>query len=66
MEEGKREYIEEWTSSNVEKKLKKKRERVRVTEETPSESDKPEIILNNTAEMTKEERRKCISYSLHS
>ncbi len=61
MEEGKKEFIEEWNFSLDEKNLTKKRTREYKKETFKPPSDKPEVIINNIAEMTKEEKRKCIS-----
>jgi|LauGreDrversion4_2_1035121.scaffolds.fasta_scaffold1152725_2 hypothetical protein len=66
MEEGKKEFIEEWNFSVEEKNLTKKRTRTNKNETFKQPSDKPEVIINNIAEMSKEERRKCISKFLPS
>lgn len=60
MEEGNKEFIEEWNFSVKEKNLAKKRTRTN-KEVSKQPSNKPEVIINNIAEMTKEERKKCIS-----
>lgn len=66
MEEGKKEFIEEWNYSAENTNLTKKRNRNKLKQLIKPITNKPEIILNNIAEMTKDEKRKCISKFLYS
>ena len=60
--EHEKQFIEEWNSSVVIKKLMNKRTR-QVDKNSNfklREIQQPEIIINNISELSKEERKKCI------